>query len=282
MRTIGGSLKTHMAGKTTTLATCWRLTRADGVVMGFTDHDRALLIDGVSYEPASGMTRSALSQRADLSVGNSEVSAILESGTITEVDLNAGKYDNALVVQFICNWADLTMGGITVGYGRIGNITVGRGQFVAELRGLSQNLQQTVGERYSRTCRADLGDARCGVALAAYTVTGTVTAVTSNQVFTDSGRAEAAGHFNYGLVTWIGGNNAGLKKEVKAFAGGAFTLFDAMRLPVQVGDTYSVYAGCNKLFETCKIKFANAVNFRGEPHIPGIDSAMKYPDAQPA
>lgn len=282
MRSIGSQLKAHFGSGVTTLATCWKITRADGVVMGFTDLDQSLAIGGVTYLPASGFSRSAWSQRADLAVGNAEIGAILDSSVITEADLLGGRYDNALVEQFMVNWADLTQGTLLIGYGRIGNVRKGTGAFTAEVRGLSQNLQQTIGERYSRFCRADLGDTRCGVNVATYTVTGTVTAVTSNQVFTDSGRAEAAGYFNYGLLTWTGGNNVGLKMEVKTFASGVITLFDAMAKPVQVGDTYSVYAGCDKLFATCKNKFANAVNFRGEPHIPGIDEALRYPDAPPA
>jgi len=264
MRSVNASLKTHYAGEVRTTCNCWKLTRADGVVMGFTDFDRPLTIAGVTYQPASGFARSAISARADLSVDTTDVTALLDSVTITAADLIAGVYDNALIEQFAVNWSDLTQGTLLLGYGHIGNVTTHRGAFRAEVRSLSQNLQQTIGERYSRFCRADLGDARCGVNLATYTVTGTVTAVTSNQVFADSGRAEAAGYFNYGLWTWTGGNNAGLRMEVKAHAaGGAFTLFDAMAKTVQVGDTYSVYAGCNKLFATCKTKFSNWVNFRG-------------------
>ncbi len=279
MRAVGGALKTHYQGEVLTVATCWKITRADGVVMGFTDHDVALTVGGVTYEPASGFTRSAIGARADLSVDTTDIVGLLDSATITEADLLAGKYENAVIEQFQVNWADTSMGIVILGYGRIGQVQKLRNSFKAEVRGLTQALQQTIGERYSRYCRADLGDARCGVTLATYTVTGAVTAVTSQQVFTDSARAEAAGYFNYGLLTWTGGNNLGLKKEVKTFSGGLFTLFDAMPYAIQIGDTYSVYAGCDKLFATCKNKFNNIVNFRGEPHIPGIDEMLRYPDA---
>ena len=282
MRPVNAGLKTHYGNEVRTTCNSWKLTPADGGVMGFTDHEAALVISGVSYQPASCFARSAISARADLSVDTTDVTALLDSVTITEADLIAGVYDNALIEQFSVNWQDLTQGTVMLGYGRLGNVTTHRGTFRAEVRSLSQNLQQTIGERYSRYCRADLGDARCGVNLAAFTVTGTITAVTSNQVFTDSSRAEAAGYFSYGLLTWTGGNNTGLGMEVKAFASGAFTLFDAMPRAVQVGDIYSVYAGCNKLLATCGGKFSNVVNFRGEPHIPGIDEAVRYPDAPPA
>ena len=42
------------------------------------------------------------------------------------------------------------------------------------------------------------------------------------------------------------------------------------------GDTFSVFAGCDKTFATCKAKFDNALNFRGFPHLPGNDAAYAY------
>lgn len=279
MRSVSSGLKSHYAGEVRTTCNCWKLTRADGVVMGFTDHDAPLTLGGVTYLPSSGFARSAISARADLSVDTTDVTALLDSSTITEGDLIAGVYDNALIEQFAVNWSDLTQGTLMLGYGRLGNVTTHRGAFRAEVRSLSQNLQQTIGERYSRFCRADLGDARCGVSLPAYTVTGTVTSVIDRQSFADSSRAEALGHFNYGLLTWTSGNNSGLKIEVKSSGGVAVVLFDAMPRAIQVGDTYSMHAGCDKLFATCKANFNNAVNFRGEPHIPGMDEMLRYPDA---
>ena len=38
----------------TTLCWCWLVTRNDGAVLGFTDHDRALEVAGVTCEPQSG------------------------------------------------------------------------------------------------------------------------------------------------------------------------------------------------------------------------------------
>jgi uncharacterized phage protein (TIGR02218 family) len=121
-------------------------------------------------------------------------------------------------------------------------------------------------------CDADLGDARCGVTLASFTVTGTITGVTSKRAFADSGRAEADGYFDGGLITWTTGNNAGLAMEVKTFlnAGGAIALQLPMPFTVQVGDEYSMSAGCDKAQATCIATFANGVNFQGFPHLPGL------------
>lgn len=110
----------------------------------------------------------------------------------------------------------------------------------------------------------------------AFTKTGTVTSVTSNSVFTDTGRTEASDLFKYGLLTWTGGNNNGLSMEVKkfAFATDVFTLFLPMAYDIQVGDTYTAEHGCDKTKETCKNVFDNLINLRGEIFLPGIDKLL--------
>ena len=160
MRPVNAGLKTHYGTEVRTTCNCWKLTRADGVVMGFTDHDAALVISGVTYQPASGFARSAISARADLSVDTTDVTALLDSVTITEADLIAGVYDNDLIELFSVNRQDLTQGTVMLGYGRLGNVTTHRGTFRAEVRSLSQKLQQTIGERNSSYSRAEHGKER--------------------------------------------------------------------------------------------------------------------------
>ena len=147
------------------------------------------------------------------------------------------------------------------------------------LRGLQHYLQQPVGSVSTKTCRTRLGSALCGVTLASFTVTGTLTGVTSQQAFTDTARAEADDYFAEGVLTWTGGSNAGLSYRVRAYASDTFTLAVPPVLPVQVGDTYSVRAGCRKrLDEDCITKFDNALNFQGEPHRPTVDDITETPE----
>lgn len=271
MKTIGASLLTHLAGETTSLATLWKITRVDATVFGFTDHDAAITYGGVAYEAASGYTASAIKTAAALNVDNMEVEGMLTSDTITDEDLLAGLWDGAEFVIMRVNYADLTQGHEVMRSGTLGNVKTGAQNFVAELRGLTQGLQQVVGRLYKPACDADFGDAQCGIVIATWTVTGSVTSVASQSAFTDSVRAEAADYFNFGLLTFTSGDNDGFAMEVKDFASGAFVLQQAMPNPIQVGDAYSVYAGCDKLLATCKTKFNNVINFRGFPHVPGPD-----------
>ena len=277
MKSISSELAEHITGEVTTLATCWRVARRDGVVLGFTTHNRPLFIDDVTYRASSGFNPSAVAGSNDLSVDNLDVAGALSSSAISEADLRNGRFDFAAIEIFQVNWADLTQGKLILATGRLGEVTMTDGRFTAEVRGLAQSLQQPVGEVYSAECKADLGDARCKVNLAGFTVTGTATSVASSRMFADSGRTEEDGWFDYGLLTWTTGANAGLSVEVKSFASGAFTLFDAVPGAIEVGDAYTVHAGCDKRVATCKAKFVNILNFRGEPFVPGPDSMLDYP-----
>ncbi len=85
----------------------------------------------------------------------------------TERDIRAGVWDYAEVRIFLVNWANLALGEIKQRRGRLGEVVINDdGTFRAELRGLTQLLQQAVGELYSPECRADLGDSRCKVPIA--------------------------------------------------------------------------------------------------------------------
>lgn len=284
-KSISAQLKAHLEGETTTLATCWKLTRKDGVILGFTDHDTDLVIGGVTYEAETGYTASSIASDINLSTNNLDVQGILESTQITAQDLSAGRYDEAEVEMFIVNWDDLTQGILRLpGKGWIGNITTRREDFVAEVRGLDQALQQIVGEVYQPTCRADLGDSKCKVDLDALTVNGVVSSVTDRTTFAASGLAgtQSDDFYKHGLLTWTGptgGDNVDLAREVDSYidSTGTFTLILPMGFDIQVGDTFSVYPGCDKTLATCRDKFDNVINFRGEPFIPGLDKTLDYP-----
>ncbi len=278
MMQVSTALKNHLAGTVTTLATLWRVTRVDGVVMGFTDHDQDITFDGQLYKAATGFTPTALSSSAALAVDNLEIQSVLDADDITEEDLSAGLYDGATVDVFLVNYADLSAGCLYPRRGTIGEVKVSDHGFAAELRGMVGAYSANVGQVYSPTCRADFGDDRCGVSLRRYSVAGTVTAVTDHRRFTDSGRTEDSGWFTHGLLTWTSGANAGRAMEVKSYGGGVFQLFLPMRSAIQPGDHYTVHAGCNRTHPTCKTKFGNIVNFRGEPHVPGNDFLIRAAD----
>jgi uncharacterized phage protein (TIGR02218 family) len=275
MKARSAGLITHQGQGTTTLAWCWKVTRKDAQVFGFTSVDADLLIDGITYAAATGFTPSAIEGRADLSVANLDVAGLLDSASLTEADLLAGVWDGAQVEIFEVNYSDLTQGGMILRTGTIGNVSAGRTGFSAELRGLAQALQQGVGEVFTAGCPANLGDARCKVSMGPLTVTGAVTLATSAREFSDSSRAEADDYFGAGVVTWTSGANNGLPMEIRSFSAGVFQLALPMPYAIAVGDTYSLVPGCRKrAIDDCKTKFNNIVNFRGHPYVPGNDRVI--------
>lgn len=275
MKALSQELGAHLASGQTTLCWCWRVARRDGVVMGFTDHDRTLTFDGTTYEAASGFTASDIKDSLGLAVDNLEVSGALSSATLTDADLSAGRYDDARVEIHRVNWSD-TSQRVLMRSGSIGEVRRSGTSFAAELRGLAHYLQQPKGRLLQLTCDADLGDARCKVDLSApaYRGTGSIIAASSARRFTVSGlESFASGFFSRGLFTFASGASEGLKIEVKSHAklasSDAIELWtDAEGVPA-VGDLFVVTAGCDKRVETCKARFANVINFRGFASMPG-------------
>lgn len=280
MKEASTALAVHIAGGVTSLATCWKVTRRDGVAFGFTDFDRDLTVDGVTYEARTGYTRSAIQTISDLSVDNLDIESAFDSEAITSADLRAGVWDNAEVLIFIVNWTNVSQGKIVLKRGSLGQVELKDNTYKAELRGLTQKLSQKIGELYTPDCRADLGDSRCQVDLTALTVSGTVTDVSDRYGFADNSRAEDDDYWKGGLITWISGANEGSMMEIRSFAAGAFTLFLPMAAEIAVGDTYTARPGCDKSFETCCSRYNNGLNFRGEPHVPGTDAVLSYPDGK--
>lgn len=275
MQQIDPVLEAHLAGEVLTLATCWRVTRRDDVSQYFTDHDRDLVVAGHTYIASTGMVPSAVTSQAGLAVDNLEIEGLLDSETITREGLLHGLYDHAELEIFMVNYADPDGGRLHVKTGWLGEVRLRDGVFAVEVRGITSALQQTIGEVYTPTCRATLGDARCKKDVSDFSKTGTIDTVENELSFTDSARDEASGYFAYGTVRFTSGANTGLAMEIRDFSNGRFTLFLPLPYAVQPGDAYEAVAGCDKRIDTCATRFANAVNFRGEPHLPGNDKIFE-------
>lgn len=274
MRALVPELAAHLNGGTTTIATCWRIARRDGVVLGFTDHDRTLNFVETEFRPESGAKGSALRASADLGVDNSEIEGLLSS--VSADDLNAGRYDGAAVELYRVNWSAPSQH-VLLKAGTIGEVTRVGSQFRAEIRGLSHQLDQPTGRLYQRLCDVNLGSDKCGISPAF--VSATVTALRDSQNFSASSLGSYDdGWFSHGLIKWLSGANDGLSAHVKSQAGaGAISLWLPAGGPIEVGDIFEIQAGCDKRFTTCCEKFSNSINFRGFPMMPGNDVAISYP-----
>jgi len=283
VRTIPAALRAKLDAGVTTLARCWIVTRGDGVVQGFTEHDEDVMVGGVLCRAGSGLSGSEVTAKLGLAVDGSEITGALSSETLNEDELAAGRYDAAGIELWLVDWSEPDLR-VLLAKGALGEVKREGPAFTAELRGLSQKLAEDSGRLFTPTCSADLGDARCTVDLAnaAYRGSGTVAALGAVSTFSASGLdVFDDGWFSGGKLAFTGGANAGLAMEVKLHkkSGGAvsFALWQAMAQPIVAGDTFTVTAGCDKKFSTCRDRFGNAANFRGFPHIPGNDFVISYP-----
>ena len=283
MKVLVPALQDHLDGGATTLAWCWRLTRRDGTGYGFTDHDRDIVFDGTTFEAAAGFTASEIRDAVGLSVDNLEVTSALTSERLSEVDLAAGHYDDAKVEIFRVNWQAPEQR-VLMRTGSLGEVRRAGLSFTAEVRGIAHYLQQPKGRLHQFTCDADLGDARCGVNLsgATYAGNGAIAAAESRRRFAASGLGAYADQwFTRGLLTFTSGAAAGLMAEVREHrksAAGVVTieLWQPLGHTPGTGEAFAIRAGCDKHFATCQAKFANTVNFRGFPHMPGNDFVGGY------
>ena len=278
------AMKAHLAGGATTLARCFAVTRKDGLVLGFTDHDRDLGFDGITFRADSGLTAKAIQQATGLSVDNSEAFGALRSAAITEADILAGRYDGAEVRAWLVNWADPAVRVLQF-RGTLGEIVRSGGAFTAELRGLSEALNQPVGLIYHARCSAVLGDGRCGFDLSqpGYAEERPVEAVEEGRVFRFAAMPGFEDRwFEKGRLVVLDGVAKGLVGSIKndrAAGGGGreVELWQNLGAAPAQGDMVRIEAGCDRRAETCRLKFNNFLNFRGFPHIPGEDWVMSYP-----
>ena len=285
MRVLDPGFAAHVASGSTTLATCWRIARSDGVVLGFTDHDVALSFAGTEYLPAHGLDGGEATTKLGPQTATTEVVGVLHSDAIAEDDILLGRYDGAEVETWRVNWRDTSVRHL-VSRATIGEIVREDGAFRAELRSGQHALNQPRGRLYQALCDATVGDARCGVDLegAAYRAEASVLAVRDRfRVAVDGLGTFEDGWFGLGSAAWSSGKRVALTDQIVSHTriGGVDVLGFAVAVGdwVGPGDAFVARAGCDRRFATCKQKFANAASFRGFPHVPGNDFVLRYPRA---
>ncbi len=285
MSGISAELAAHLASGVTSLCRCWAVTRRDGVVYGFSDHDLDLTFENLVFRADTGLSAGALEQSSGLAVDNAEALGALSSDALREEDIEAGRFDGATVAAWLVNFNDVSQR-LLLFRGSFGEISRQGGGFRAELRGLSEALNQPQGRIYQRPCSAVLGDARCQFDLsqAGYVAALDVVAV-------DSGReisvADPGGFalrwFENGALKVLDGTAAGLSGVVKndRVEGGLrlLELWQDLRAELAVGDQIQITAGCDRSEGSCQLKFNNFNNFQGFPHVPGEDWMLAWPRA---
>lgn len=267
-----------LARELTSVALCWRLERRDGVALGFTTHDRDLAIGGLAYRAAPGMLPSAITLTDGFDLDTLDIEGALSSDAITGADLRAGRWDGASVSVFMVDWEDPSGEALALARGELGEVTIRGDAFQAELRGPTAALERPVVEQTSPECRAMLGDRRCRIDLAARTRLTRIVAVGEDSVEV-ADAAAGDNVYGYGRLRWLNGPNAGLETALLSSVGETLSLREPAPFAAGIGDLVEIVEGCDKRLSTCVARFANAANFRGEPHLPGMDLLTRYPGA---
>jgi uncharacterized phage protein (TIGR02218 family) len=263
----------------TAIAFCWRLERKDGVCLGFTTHDRDLPIGHLTYRAAPGMLPSAIALSDGFELDTLDVSGALTSDAIHPADLAAGRWDGAAVSIFMVDWEQPEGEQVPLARGELGDVSIEGVGFTSELRGPTALLDRPVVEQTSPECRAELGDKRCRVDMAARVRVTRLAMVVEDDVIEVADASAQTNAYGYGRVRWISGRNSGLESGVLSSDGARLTLREPPPFTPAAGDLIEIGEGCDKAFATCIARFANAKNFRGEPHLPGMDLLTRYPGA---
>ncbi len=273
----------HLKTGTTHVARCWRVTRRDGEKFGFTDHDQPIVFDGTEFKADTGLTAAALSQSTGLSVDNTEAIGALSDVSITEADILAGRFDGAAVEAFLVDWSK-PENRVLQFKGSFGELERQAGAFQVELRGLAEAMNRREGRIYQKPCPAILGDGDCGFDLSTpgYSDERGADRIEDRRIFIFEGLDSFTPRwFERGRLTVLSGTAKGLVGVIKndRYAEGErrVELWEDLRAEVQPGDLLRLEAGCDKRVETCRLKFANLINYRGFPHIPGEDWLMVHP-----
>lgn len=283
-------MKSHVADYRTRVY-CLRIEPASAApVVRLLAYPRSLTMsNGQVYEVEQGYEFSGYGTTSNFSASSIDLKGILDQGAISKDDLDSGVYDNARLYAFATSWKDPIEDEEPLGCFIFGQVQTVDDSYSVKLMSLIDVLSQNVGRTYSPSCRNTLFDrtldgrvvpysqSSCtgprdnpdGPLLEDYLVTGVLTSVTSQSVVTDSGRTEEDDWFGYGNIRLTSGPNAGLKPmQVKSYADGRIELLEAFfYLPV-VGDTYEMIPGCRKSTDACRLKYANMINFGGQPHVP--------------
>lgn len=278
MRALDPALAEHLDGGATTLCRCWRIALTDGAVLGFTDHDRAVVFGGVTFSALDGVEASGDVTKSGLGVGGLEISGAFSSTAFEADELQDGRYDGAEVTLWLVNWTDVSQR-VVLRKGTIGEVKRADGAFHAEVRGPAQALETIRGRVVTVACDADLGDQRCKVDLKEREASAVVAEVDGARVTVTGVGHRPEGYFAGGVAVVVDGLEAGERRLIVAHTvgpSGRVLTFREPLLELAFGDTLTLQPGCDKRFETCIKRFQNDLNFQGFPHLPGNDRAFAY------
>lgn len=261
-----------------TVATFWRIERADGIALGFVSHDRDLVFADLLHRAAPGMVPSAIRLSSSLEPDSAEITGALTHDAIREDDLARGRYDGARIVVGVVDWQTLEAEQLYAGtIGAVGRDGAG---FSAELDSLKAALGRELVPRTAPTCRAEFCAPGCTLSPARFSREAVLAEISGDRAAVRLTMAVAPPLLADGTLRWIDGADAGRVLRIEGVVGDWLHLEREVDGALAVGARAMVREGCDHTLDTCSARFANAVNFQGEPFLPGNDLLTRYPSAQ--
>jgi uncharacterized phage protein (TIGR02218 family) len=268
-----------LAGPVTSTAYGWRLERRDGVTLGFTSHDCDIDMDGLRLRAAPGMMPSTITESIGLDVDGLDVRGALTADAIRPDDLYAGRWDGARLCIFLFDWSDPAAGKRDLAIGELGAVSHRGASFEAEFRGPAAKLDRPVAPATSPSCRAVFCDTACGLSSERFAYKRRVSSITGAAVQFSSPLPGPVSGFAFGALRWLEGANTGLRADILFSGANMVQLAAPPPFAITPGVLVELIEGCDKTLATCAARFGNAVNFRGEPYLPGNDILTRYPGA---
>ena len=256
-------------------AAFWRVLRRDGITMGFTTHDHDLWFDGVLHSATPGMVPSSIRRSAGFEADSAEVEGSLSHDSLSTADLSQGRFDGARVLIGLVDWE--TSEREVLYRGAMGSVMEEAGKFTCELQSRKAELQRDPIPRTSPSCRAQFCGPGCTLAAVRFTheaVLGTIDFV-ANRVTVTTEVAPAL--LATGTLRWLDGPHAGRTMAILAADDSGLVLDEPLNLSITAGLRCLVREGCDHRLDTCSTRFGNAINFQGEPFLPGNDQIYRYP-----
>lgn len=124
---------------------------------------------------------------------------------------------------------------------------------------------------YQPACVWSLYSAGCGVSRAESSITVSAQAGSTRSVILCSVTGSAT--YDLGEIDGLAGVNAGVRRTVKQHTAGQLVLSFPLPDVPGVGDTFTVFKGCDKTRSTCAARFANQARFKGFPFVPRQETA---------
>ncbi len=266
-----------LIGPVTTTAYGWRLERRDGVTLGFTSHDRDVHIDGLVHLSSPGMLPSSILETIGFETDGLDVKGNLDSAAICEDDLEAGRWDGTRLSIYLFDWDQPQAGKRLLASGELGAISYSTGSFEAELRGVTAQLDAPIVPQTSPSCRATFCDRDCGLNQNRFRYEARVQSMSIDTLTLAANLPGNTGNYAFGFLRWLDGKNAGLSTDIIGSTASQIACATVPPFPPLPGARILLVEGCDKTIATCSARFGNAVNFRGEPYLPGNDLLTRYP-----